>query len=227
MRIARVVFAPLPRQGVLPELAAQTTEGSALLFYRWLLRIQRRALREKPAPGTHYTDFIYYSPKENRLAARAAFYPELHSLGFNFRAEGAGDTGARLDQVCARVFKRHDMAFFWDVSFAALPQDIFLQALALYPQSVVTLSRSGGCAFFSLAKKNYTPEIFSRVRWGTQFAVRDQIKAFQKVGIAITIAGSATPLRRVQDFVRILRELEERKRDDDLVDFIETVKGLE
>lgn len=224
MRIARVVFAPLPRQGVLPEFATQTTEDSALLLYRWLLRIQRRALKERPAPATHYTDFIYYSPKENRLAARAAFYPELHSLGFNFRAEGIGDTGARLNQVCAKVFKRHDMAFFWDVSFAALPQNIFLQALALYPQSVVTLARSGGLAFFSLAKKKYTPEIFSNVRWGTPFAVRDQIKAFKKEGIGITIAGSATPLRRVQDLVRILREMGERKRDDDLLDFIETVK---
>lgn len=227
MRVARVLFARIPEPGaVKTRLAADLDETSAYAIYRWLLRIQKR-LYANPAPtGCTYTDYVYYAPRVNRLAARLRFAPDLAGLRLKFRPQAEGDLGLRLARATAEVLKSHDLALIWGADIPALPPSIFEQAIALYPQSVITLARDGGYAFVSIARQNFTPQIFSGIRWSTHHTGRDQLRALLRAKVPVTVSGKVADLDRAKDFTRIIRELESFGRGPDLDDLTVTLRNL-
>ncbi|MBX3720361.1 MAG: DUF2064 domain-containing protein [Turneriella sp.] len=202
------------------------SEDAALEIYRWLLRVQSRAMAASKNKQHAFNDYIYFAPGVSRLAARFRFSPDLAGLRFCFRAQGEGDWGARLRQACTEVLRYHDMVMVWAADIPALPAGIFDQAGALYPQSVVTLARAGGAAFLSLAAEKFTPAVFEHVRWNTPAAGADQLRALRNAGISPIVRGKVTRLDQTKDFTRMLRELEAEQRTADLEDFRQTIQKI-
>lgn len=182
---------------------------------------------ETPAPAGHtFTDYVYFSPRMNRLKARLQFVPDLSGIRLRFRAQGDGDMGMRLARAMADVSQKHDLALIWRSDFPCLPGGIFEQSLALFPQSVITLARGGGCAFLSLAAQKYSPAVFANVRWNTSSAGADQLRSLQRAGIGVVVRGKVTALDTEKNFPRILRELEAENREWDIRDLEETAHKL-
>lgn len=227
MRIARVLFARVPERGaVKTRLAADFDEAAAFALYRWLLRVQRRAFRSTVPDGHRCRNYVYYAPRMNRLVARLRFAPDLSALNLKFRPQADGDLGQRLAAATAEVLRSNDLALVWGADIPALPVSIFDQALALYPQSVLTLARDGGYAFISVAREYFTPQIFAGIRWSTHHAGRDQLRALLRASVPVTVSGKVADLDRASDFTRIIRELEHFGRSADLDDLTSTIQGL-
>lgn len=222
-----MLFARLPEKGkVKTRLAEDLDDVAAYEMYLWLLRVQARAIA-RDMPSVHkLSTYIFYAPNVNRIAARAKFYPHLKGLRLSFRPQSGGDLGARLAAAVSEVLVRHDVALVWGADIPTLPQHIFSQAAALFPQSVITLARDGGYAFLSLAKQHYTPAVFDNIRWSTVNAGRDQLRALQRAGVPVVISGKVADLDRAKDFTRIVRELESHERIADLEDLTQTLKIL-
>jgi hypothetical protein len=227
MRVARVLFARIPEPGaVKTRLAADLDDASAYAIYLWLLRIQKRVF-ENPAPaGCNYSDYVYYAPRVNRLTARLRFAPDLAGFRLKYRPQAEGDLGLRLATATAEVLKSNDLALIWGADIPALPAAIFEQAVALCPQSVITPARDGGYAFLSVARENFTPQIFSGIRWSTHHTGRDQLRALLRANVPVTLTGKVADLDRAKDFTRIIRELEALGRVADLEDLTQTLKEL-
>lgn len=183
-------------------------------------------MAQAPGKGHSYTDYVYFTPRIGRLAARYHFSPDLAGLKLRFRAQAEGDWGARLRQACTEVLRRHDMVMVWAADVPVLPAGIFEQAVALYPQSVVTLARAGGIAFLSLVAEKFTPAVFDRVRWHTPAAGADQLRALRHAGVSVVVRGKVTRLDQAKDFARLLRELEGEERIADLEDFSHTIQKI-
>jgi len=180
-----------------------------------------------PAPEGHtFTDYVYFSPRMNRLKARFEATPDLKGIHLRFRAQSDGDMGTRFAQAMADVSQKHDLAIFWRSDVPCLPGGIFEQSLALFPQSVITLARGGGYAFLSLAAQKYSPAVFANVRWSTSSAGADQIRALKRAGVGVVVRGKVTAFRSEKDFTRILRELEAENRERDIRDLEETALKL-
>lgn len=227
MHVARVLFARLPEPGaVKTRLAHDLDDAAAYAFYRWLLRVQHRRLHVRAPQGHRYTDYIYYAPRVHPLRARWRFSPDLTGFSLHFRAQSDGDLGVRLGHAVAEVLKRHELALIWGTDIPTLPPAIFEQAIALYPQSVVTLARDGGYAFISIARRHFTPEIFSGIRWSTHHAGKDQIHALRRLRIPVVISSRVADLDRARDFPRIIRELDRAEQVSDLEDLALTLRGL-
>lgn len=158
-----------------------------------------------------------------RLKARYKFSPDLAGLTLKFRAQSEGDLGMRLRHACTEVLQNHDIALIWQADIPCLPDSIQDQAIALAPQSVITLTRGGGCAFLSVAASAFSDAVFDRIRWQTPVAGADQIRALKQAGIGVIVRGKVTDLERAKDFTRILRELEEANREADLEDLNQTI----
>jgi glycosyltransferase A (GT-A) superfamily protein (DUF2064 family) len=227
MRAARVLFARVPERGaVKTRLAADFNDEAAYAIYRWLLRVQRRVFASN-APGGHlYQNYVYYAPRVNRLVARLRFAPDLSALNLKFRPQAEGDLGQRLAAATAEVLRSNDLALIWGADIPALPTSIFEQAIALYPQSVITLARDGGYAFVSIAREHFTPQIFSGIRWSTHHTGRDQLRALLRANVPVTVSGKVADLDRAKDFTRIVRELEQFGRTADLEDLAATFAQL-
>lgn len=224
MRVARVLFARVPERGeVKSRLAAEIGDDAAFEIYRWLLRVQNRAIARKPDRKSSFTNFIYYTPSLSRIKARLSFYPNLRGFSLRFRPQCEGDLGARLTHACREVLQHNDLALIWGADIPALPQSIEAQAIALCPQSVITLARDGGYAFLSVAREVFSPAMFERIRWSTTVTGHDQVLALKNAGIGVVISGKVTDLDRLKDFARILRELAAGGRDEDLTDLARTV----
>jgi uncharacterized protein len=204
-------------------LAAELSETAALEIYRWLLRVQSRVLALPSDPAHSYTDYVYFAPGAASLVARYKFSPDLTGLKLRFRSQSEGDLGTRLHHACAEVLSRHDVALVWGADIPCLPAGVFDQAIALYPQSVITLARDGGYAFLSLAAEKYSAAVFERIRWSTSSTGADQMRALRHAGIPVVVRGKVTDLDRAKDFTRILRELEAEQRDTDLEDLNRTI----
>lgn len=227
MRIARVLFARIPEPGLVKtRLARDLDDAAAYALYRWLLRLQNRRLRVRAPQGHSYTDYIYYAPRVHRLLARWRFAPDLAGFFFRFRAQREGDLGARLSSATAEVLRRHDLALIWGADIPALPPAVFEQAIALYPQSVVTLARDGGYAFISIARRYFTPEIFSGIRWSTHHAGADQLRALRRLGIPVVICGRVADFDRARNLPRVIRELDRAEQLSDLEDLAQTARRL-
>lgn len=221
------MFARLPERGrVKTRLAEDLDENGAYEIYLWLLRVQARAIARDVPQGHKVSTYIYYAPELNRLSARAKFHPHLRGLNLKFRPQVSGDLGARLAAAVREVLARHDAALIWGADIPALPQHIFSQGAALYPQSVITLARDGGYAFLSLAKEHFTPAVFENIRWSTANAGRDQIRALQRAGVPVVVSGKVADLDRAKDFTRIVRELEAHQRVADLEDLTATLQRI-
>jgi glycosyltransferase A (GT-A) superfamily protein (DUF2064 family) len=227
MRAARVLFARVPERGaVKTRLAADFNDEAAYAIYRWLLRVQRRVF-DSNAPGGHrYQNYVYYAPRINRLVVRLRFAPDLSALNLKFRPQAEGDLGQRLAAATAEVLHSNDLALIWGADIPALPTSIFDQAIALYPQSVITLARDGGYAFLSIAREHFTPQIFSGIRWSTHHTGRDQLRALLRANVPVTVSGKVADLDRAKDFTRIVRELEQFGRTADLEDLAATFAQL-
>jgi glycosyltransferase A (GT-A) superfamily protein (DUF2064 family) len=227
MRAARVLFARVPERGaVKTRLAADFNDEAAYAIYRWLLRVQRRVF-DSNAPGGHlYQNYVYYAPRVNRLVARLRFAPDLSALNLKFRPQAEGDLGQRLAAATSEVLRSNDLALIWGADIPALPRSIFEQAIALYPQSVITLARDGGYAFLSIAREHFTPQIFSGIRWSTHHTGRDQLRALLRANVPVTVSGKVADLDRAKDFTRIVRELEQFGRTADLEDLAATFAQL-
>ncbi len=224
MRVARLLFARLPERGaVKSRLAADLDNDSAFEIYRWLLRVQSRALATLPDRQNSFSNYVYYAPRAHRLKARFAFSPDLKGLQLRFRAQCDGDLGARLAHACADVLRDHDLALVWGADIPCLPDGVEQQAIALYPQSVITPARDGGYAFVSIAAQNFSPAVFERIRWSTVHTGKDQIKALQVAGLKPVISGKVADLDRAKDLPRVIRELEQNGRDPDLHDLEQTL----
>lgn len=224
MRVARVLFARIPERGkVKSRLAADLGDDSAIAIYRWLLRVQNRAFAKQPDRENNFTNFVYYAPALGKFRARLKFFPDLKGFSLRFQPQCEGDLGKRLTHACREVLKNHDLALIWGADIPTLPQSIESQAIALNPQSVITLARDGGYAFLSVAKEMFSPQIFADIRWSTSVTGRDQIRALKNAGINVVISGKVTDLDRLGDFTRILRELEAASRYEDLADLTRTV----
>jgi glycosyltransferase A (GT-A) superfamily protein (DUF2064 family) len=222
-----VLFARLPERGkVKTRLAEDLDENGAYEMYLWLLRVQARAIARDVPAGHRVSTYIYYAPDVNRISARAKFHPHLKGLDLKFRPQGAGDLGARLKAAASEVLKSHDLALIWGADIPTLPQHIFSQGAALYPQSVITLAHDGGYAFLSLAKEHFTPAIFDNIRWSTVNAGRDQLRALTRAGVPVVVSGKVADLDRAKDFTRIVRELEAHERIADLEDLTTTLQSL-
>ncbi len=222
-----MLFARLPEAGqVKTRLAQDLNEQAAYEIYLWLLRVQARAIERDVPQGYSVATYIYYAPNVNRLSARAKFHPQLSGLKLSFRPQVTGDLGARLKAAVGEVLQRHDVALIWGADIPTLPQHIFSQGAALYPQSVITLARDGGYAFLSIAKEHFAPEIFDNIRWSTANAGRDQIRALQRAGVPVVVSGKVADLDRAKDFTRIVRELEAHERVADLEDLTATLQRL-
>jgi hypothetical protein len=227
MRIARVLFARIPQPGsVKTRLASDLNEEAAHAIYRWLLRVQRRLFQNRAPSGHRYTDYVYYAPGINRLAARLRFVPDLTGIKLKFRAQAEGDLGERLTRATAEVLQSNELALLWGADIPALPPALFEQAIALYPQSVITLARDGGYAFLSVARENFTPQIFSGIRWSTYCAGSDQLRALRRAKVPVVLSGKVADLDRAKDFTRIIRELESLGRIADLDDLAQTLNEL-
>ncbi len=227
MRVARVLFARIPEPGaVKTRLAADLDDAAAYAIYRWLLRIQNRLFANSPPVNCSYSDYVYYAPRLNRLAARWRFAPDLAGVTLKFLPQAEGDLGHRLATATAKVLRRNDLALIWGADIPALPPSIFEQAIALYPQSVITLARDGGYAFVSVARENFTPQIFSGIRWSTHHTGRDQLRALLRAKVPVTVSGKVADLDRAKDFTRIIRELELFGRGADLEDLAATLLKL-
>lgn len=221
------MFARLPEPGkVKTRLADDLDESAAFALYLWLLRVQARAIARDVPQGQKVSTYVYYAPDVNRVVARAKFYPHLKGLGMSFRPQSGGDLGARLSAAVSEVLARHDVALIWGADIPTLPQNIFSQGVALYPQSVITLARDGGYAFLSIAKQHFTPAVFDNIRWSTANAGRDQLRALQRAGVPVVISGKVADLDRAKDFTRIVRELESHERIADLEDLTQTLQKL-
>lgn len=224
MRIARLLFARLPERGaVKSRLAADLDIDSAFEIYRWLLRVQSRVFATLPDRENNFSNYVYYAPRAHRLKARFAFSPDLKGLKLRFRAQCEGDLGVRLTQACADVLRNHDLALVWGADIPCLPDGIEQQAIALYPQSVITPARDGGYAFVSVAAQNFSPAVFERIRWSTVHTGKDQIRALQSAGLKPVISGKVADLDRAKDLPRVIRELEQNHRNADLSDLEETL----
>lgn len=224
MRVARVLFARLPERGwVKTRLAADLDDEAAFAIYRWLLRLQNRAFKIPAASGIRYTDYVYYAPRKNRIAARLRFSPDLAGFALKFRPQADGDLGQRLAAATTEVLKRNELALIWGADIPALPPAIFEQAIALYPQSVITLARDGGYAFVSVARQHFTPQVFSGIRWSTHHTGRDQLRALLRANIPVVLSGKVADLDRAKDFTRIIRELERFGRSAELEDLAQTL----
>lgn len=227
MRVARVLFARLPEfGGVKSRLASDLDEHGAFLIYRWLLRVQHRVFLQKPDARNSFTNFVFFTPAVARLKARLAFYPDLSGFSLKFRAQCDGDLGARLTHATQHALAGHDLALIWGADIPCLPRSIETQAIALAPQSVMTPARDGGYAFLSIAKEKFSPEIFSRIRWSTSLTARDQVRALKECGVNVVLSGKVTDLDRAHNLVRIIRELEQNCRDDDLTDLARTLASI-
>ncbi len=188
--------------------------------------MQSRVFSLPRAPAHSYTDYVYFAPGASALVARYKFSPDLAGMKLRFRAQSEGDLGTRLQNACAEVLSRHDLALVWGADIPCLPAGVFDQAIALFPQSVITLARDGGYAFLSLAAEKYSAAAFDRIRWSTSSAGADQIRALQQAGIPVVVRGKVTDLDRAKDFTRILRELEAEERNADLEDLNQTIVSL-
>ena len=227
MRVARVLFARLPERGqVKTRLAADLDEEAAFAIYRWLLRLQKRAFEIPAASGIRYTDYVYYAPRTNRIAARLRFSPDLSGPALKFRPQAEGDLGHRLATATSEVLQHNDLALIWGADIPALPPAIFEQAIALYPQSVITLARDGGYALVSVARQHFTPQVFSGIRWSTHHTGRDQLRALLRADIPVVVSGKVADLDRAKDFARIIRELEHFSRSAELEDLAATLLQL-
>ncbi len=224
MRIARLLFARVPERGaVKSRLAADLDQDSAYEIYRWLLRVQSRVFNELPDRQNHFSHYVYYAPQVHRLKARYAFSPDLKGLKLRFRPQCDGDLGVRLAQACADVLRDHDLALVWGADIPCLPNGIERQAIALFPQSVITPARDGGYAFVSIAAENFSKTIFERIRWSTVHTGKDQIRALQSAGLKPVISGRVADLDRAKDLPRVIRELEQNRRYPDLHDLEQTL----
>lgn len=224
MRVARVLFARLPQRGhVKSRLAAELGDDAAFEIYLWLLRVQNRSFRKWPEQGHAWSNFVFYAPLVSRLRARLKFYPNLSGMSLRFRPQCEGDLGARLKHACHEALKHHDLALIWGADIPTLPKSIEAQAIALAPQSVITLARDGGYAFLSVAREGYAPEIFDRIRWSTSVTGHDQIRALQRAGVNPVVAGKVTDLDRLKDLTRVIRELEAAGSEEELRDLRKTV----
>lgn len=224
MRIARLLFARLPERGaVKSRFAADLDADAAFEIYRWLLRVQARVFAALPDRQNSFSHYVYYAPRAHRLRARFAFSPDLAGVKLRFRAQCEGDLGVRLAQACADVLRDHDLVLVWGADIPCLPDGIERQAIALYPQSVITPARDGGYAFLSIAAQNFSRAVFERIRWSTVHTGKDQIKALQSAGLKPVISGRVADLDRAKDLPRVIRELEQCNRDDDLFDLEQTL----
>ncbi|MFZ5628348.1 MAG: TIGR04282 family arsenosugar biosynthesis glycosyltransferase [Spirochaetota bacterium] len=227
MRVARVLFARVPERGaVKTRLAADFDEAAAYAIYRWLLRIQNRLFTSTPPAGHRYTDYVFYAPRVNRVTARWRFAPDLSGVSLRLRPQEEGDLGQRLAAATAEVLKHNELALIWGADIPALPPSAFEQAIALYPQSVITLARDGGYAFLSIARDHFSREIFSGIRWSTHHTGRDQLRALLRAKVPVTVSGKVADLDRAKDFTRIIRELEHFGRGADLEDLSSTLQSI-
>lgn len=227
MRVARLLFARIPERGkVKSRLAADLDDSAAFEIYRWLLRVQARVFDAVPDNSNTFTNYVYYAPKVSRLQARFRFSPDLKGLHLRFRPQCEGDLGARLTNACADVLKQNDLVLIWGADIPCLPHRIEAQAIALFPQSVITLARDGGYAFLSLSAKNFSSAVFERIRWSTVHAGKDQLQALISAGLKPVVRGKVADLDRAKDFTRIVRELEQYGRAADLADFARTCRTL-
>jgi glycosyltransferase A (GT-A) superfamily protein (DUF2064 family) len=124
------------------------------------------------------------------------------------------------------VLQSNELALLWGADIPALPPALFEQAIALYPQSVITLARDGGYAFLSVARQNFSPKIFSQIRWSTYCAGSDQLRALRRAKVPVVLSGKVADLDRAKDFTRIIRELESLGRIADLDDLAQTLNEL-
>ncbi|GAB4431058.1 MAG: TIGR04282 family arsenosugar biosynthesis glycosyltransferase [Turneriella sp.] len=227
MRVARVLFARVPERGaVKTRLAADFDEAAAYALYRWLLRVQNRLFTSTPSADHRYTDYVFYAPHVNRVTARLRFAPDLSRLSIRFRPQAEGDLGQRLASATAEVLRSNDLALIWGADIPALPTSIFEQAIALCPQSVITLARDGGYAFLSVAREHFTPEIFSAIRWSTHHTGRDQLRALLRANVPVAVSGKVADLDRAKDLTRVIRELEHFGRTADLDDLTSTLQRI-
>lgn len=226
MRVARLLFARLPERGaVKSRLAADLDIDTAFEIYRWLLRVQSRVLATPPDRQNIFTNYVYYAPRVHPFKARYNFSPDLKGLKLRFCAQSDGDLGERLKHACADVLRHHDLVLVWGADIPCLPDGIEQQAIALFPQSVITLARDGGYAFLSLVAQNFSPAVFDRIRWSTVHTGKDQIRALQSAGLKPVISGKVADLDRAKDLPRVIRELEQNNRDADLFDLEQTLRN--
>lgn len=227
MRVARVLFARIPQPGqVKTRLATELGPDASLAVYLWLLRVQARRFQEKPPEGHRFSDYVFYTPRYNRVWARYNFLPDLSGLSLRFCAQKEGDLGTRLAAAAEHVLRKNELVCFWGADIPALPRDIFAQAIALAPQSVITLARDGGYAFLSVAKQHFSPEIFAHIRWATHHTGHDQIRALKRAGVPVVVQGRVADLDRSTDFVRIIRELDALGYKEELEDLAQTFRTL-
>jgi glycosyltransferase A (GT-A) superfamily protein (DUF2064 family) len=207
-------------------LAGELSEPAALEIYRWLLRVQARVMATPKNSVHSYSDYVYFAPRISRLRACLKFMPDLRGLNLHFRAQSEGDLGMRLHRACSEILKHHNLALVWGADIPCLPDGIFDQAIALFPQSVIAPARDGGYAFLSLAAEKYSAAVFERIRWSTHHTSADQIRALKNAGIGVVVRGRVTDLDYAKDFTRILRELEDSGRQADLIDLNATIRNL-
>ncbi|HRP68656.1 MAG TPA: hypothetical protein PLY93_03925, partial [Turneriella sp.] len=136
----------------------------------------------------------------------------FHGVPLSFRSQRQGDWGARLTSALEEALTKHDMVCVWPTHIPTLPSGILETAATLYPKALFTPERHGGVAFFSLASIHATAlKKITAVRWQTPAAAADFLKVLQAVGVPVVQRGRVSALRSVNDFPRVIRELEEKQ----------------
>ncbi|MBV6494593.1 MAG: hypothetical protein LDLANPLL_02626 [Turneriella sp.] len=160
--------------------------------------------------GSHtLKNYVYYHGNSSTLKARLQWKKYFRGLRVKICKQKEGNFAERLTRVSTEVFAHNDLLVFWRSNAAYLPKGVFETAFALYPRTVFVPERGGGVAFFSLARENFTPALFSKILWNTPLAARSFRENFLQNGIQIVERARVAYLNTLKNVPRIIRELED------------------
>ncbi len=217
MKVAFIVFAKAPiKNFVKTRLAEHTNHTFAFQSYKMMLRWQWNNLQDIINQNYFSTQskIFIYTAKPMLLSFKEAkqsfsFLPSIKQL--QIVEQSNGNLGTRLNKALQNTQKKFDYVIIWGTDVPLLTIHDFKEVLHNFPRASVIKSMDGGYNLIALNTQDYSPNLFSNIRWSTNQTWFDQKNRLQEHRIPFDIVATKPDLDTTKDIVKnILHAHKER-----------------
>lgn len=210
LKVGRVVFVRLPiLNKTKTRLAYFLGPEVALKIYEVLLRQQNEYFLYFENERVCGKNFVYVHPEKLWLWQ----VRKIFSSYFHFKASYVYQKGFSLGQKlfhCAKeVLKRYERVVIWGADIPTLEESHFRNSWLVHPKNYIVPTQDGGYALVAISRQNFHQNVFENILWGGRKVFFEQIRNFERYGLAYEVGEKVVDIDYPQDILRYLVRVEE------------------
>ncbi len=186
-----LIFAKLPEPGrVKTRLAEGVGAAEAARIYRAMARRIVDALRIGP-----WRAVLCFDPPD----ALPAVAEWLGGNGLEFRAQGEGDLGERLEHAFREALRRSRKAVVVGTDAPELDGEVVRTAFQALDAADLVVGPSLDGGYYLLGLRRWAPELFRDIPWSTSEVLRTTLRRAEELGLRIVLLDPLRDVDTVED----------------------------